>query len=143
MRRVEPAEMIDPRQQLGRDALHHPMHLAMNIGVQPAEVRHPGRGAHAAKEAVTLDQQRPSSRSRHGDRSRDACRPAAEHRHFIFAIKRDLARGLFDGFDGQDQVPGSLGRASSCIEQDYALPVSHLPARFSANDASPSEASAV
>jgi hypothetical protein len=39
MRRVEPIEPVDPRQQVGGDALHHPMHLAMDIGVQPAEIR--------------------------------------------------------------------------------------------------------
>ena len=26
MRRIEPAETIDPRQQVGRNTLHHPMH---------------------------------------------------------------------------------------------------------------------
>ena len=36
--------------QLGSDALHHPMHLAMNIGMQPAEIRHTRRRAHAAEE---------------------------------------------------------------------------------------------
>ena len=58
MRRVEPAEPVDPCQQIGGDALHHPMHLAKDIGVQPAEIRHPRRRPHAAEKAVAFDQQR-------------------------------------------------------------------------------------
>ena len=27
--------------------------------------------------------------------------PAAEHDDFIFAVERNLARGFFDGFEGQ------------------------------------------
>ncbi len=38
MRRVQPVEPIDPRQQIGGDALHHPMHLAMDVGMQPAKL---------------------------------------------------------------------------------------------------------
>ena len=75
MRRVKPAEPIDPRQQIGRDALHHPMHLAMDIGVQPAEIRHPCRRAHAAEKPIALDQQRALSRARGGDRGGDAAGP--------------------------------------------------------------------
>ena len=105
MRRVQPAEPVDPRKQIGGDALHHPVHLAMNIGVQPAEIRHARGRAHAAEKAVALDQQRAPPGARGGDRSRDAGRPAAEHGDFIFAVDRDLARRFFDGFGGQ--VKGS------------------------------------
>ena len=56
MRRVEPAEPIDPREQIGRDALHHPMHLAINVGMQPAEIRDSRRRSHAAEKTITLDQ---------------------------------------------------------------------------------------
>ena len=104
MRRIQPAEPIDPRQQLGGDALHHAMHLAMNIGMQPAEIRHPRRRPHAAEKAVALDQQRapPGARGSHG--GGDARRSAAEHGDFIFAIERDLARGFGDGVRGQGGV---------------------------------------
>ena len=56
MRRVQPAEPVDPAEQFGGDALHHAMHLAMDIGMQPAEIRHPRRRPHAAEKAVALDQ---------------------------------------------------------------------------------------
>ncbi len=97
MRHVEPAQTIDPRQQVRRDALHHPMHLAMNIGVQPAEIRHARRCPHAAEESITFDQQRAPPRAR---------RSAAEHDDFILAIQRHLPRRFFDGFGGQVRVPG-------------------------------------
>ena len=58
MRRIQPAEPVDPCQQLGGNALHHPMHLAKHIGMQPAEIGHPRRRAHAAEKAIALDQQR-------------------------------------------------------------------------------------
>ena len=64
MRRVEAVQMIDPRQQLGRHALHQPVGLAVDIAMQTAEVGDAGSRAHAAKEAVALDQQRLPSRAR-------------------------------------------------------------------------------
>ena len=101
MRRVEPVEPVDPCEQIGGDALHHPMHLAMNIGMQPAEIGDAGGGAHAAEKAVALDQQRAPPGPRGGDRGCNAGRPAAEHGDFIFAVERNLARGFFDGFERQ------------------------------------------
>ncbi len=83
--------------QLGSDALHHPMHLAVDIGMQSAEVRHPRRRAHAAEKTVALDQQRPPPRTRRSHGSGDPGGSAAEHGDFIFAIERYLARGFFDG----------------------------------------------
>ena len=101
MRRVEPVEPVDPREQIGGHALHHPVHLAMNIGMQPAEIRDAGCGAHPAEKAVALDQQRAPAGPRGGDRGCDACRAASEHGDFIFAVERNLARGFFDGFERQ------------------------------------------
>ena len=92
--------------QLGRDALHHPMHLAMDIGMQPAEIRDARRRPHAAEESIALDQQRAAPRARRSHRGRDAGRPAAEHGDFILAVERHLARGFCDGFGGQIGVPG-------------------------------------
>ena len=101
MRRVEPAETIDTIKQIGRDALRHPMHLAMDIGMQPAEIRHPRRRPHAAEKAIALDQQRAAPRASRSHRCGDPGRSAAEHDHFIFAVQRHLPRRFFDGFSGQ------------------------------------------
>ena len=106
MRRVQPAEPVDARQQLGRDALHQPTHLAMHIGMQPAEIRHPRGGAHAAEKAIALDQQRPPPGAGGGDRSRDAGRPAAEHGDFILAVERHLTRRFFNHVGRQVRIPG-------------------------------------
>ena len=62
------------------------MHLAMDIGVQPAEIRHPRRRAHAAEKPVTLDQQRASARPRRSHRSCNAGGSAAEDDDFILAV---------------------------------------------------------
>ena len=109
MRRVEPVEPVDPREQIGGDALHHPMHLAMDIGVQPAEIRDACGRAHAAEKAVALDQQRAASGARGGHRRGDARRPAAEHGDFIFAVERNLAGRFGDGFRWQVRLSGSDG----------------------------------
>jgi hypothetical protein len=87
MWRIQPAETIHARQQIGRDALHHPMHLAIDIGMQPAEIRHPGRRPHAAEESIALDQQRAAARAcgRHG--RGDARGSAAEDCDFVFAVE--------------------------------------------------------
>ena len=49
--------------------------LAVHIGVQPAEIGDAGRGAHAAEEAVALDQQRLAAHAPQPMRPR-RCRPA-------------------------------------------------------------------
>ena len=73
-------------EQIGGDALHHPMHFAVDIGMQPAEIGDARRRPHAAEEPVTLDQQRATACTRRSDRGGDAGGPAAEHGHFILAI---------------------------------------------------------
>ena len=57
VRLVQAAERAHPRQQVVGDAVHHLDDLAVHVGVQAAEVGHAGGGAHAAEEAVALDQQ--------------------------------------------------------------------------------------
>lgn len=96
MRRVETAQMIDPRQQLRRHALHQPPVLAVDVAVQAAEIGDASRRPHAAEEAVALDQQRGPPGARGGGRSDDAGRPAAEHDDFVFAIERHLSCRFFD-----------------------------------------------
>jgi hypothetical protein len=107
MRRVQPAEPVDSIKQFGGNALHHPMHLAMDIGMQPAEIRHARGRAHAAEETIAFDQQGAAARARSGDGGGDAGRSAAQHRDVIFAIERNLACRFGDGFGRQNQVPGS------------------------------------
>jgi hypothetical protein len=68
----------------------------MDIGVQPAEIRHARRGAHAAEKAVALDQQRAPSCARRSHGRGDPGGPAAEHDDFILAVQRHLPRRLFD-----------------------------------------------
>jgi len=62
------------------------MHLAMDIGVQPAEIRHPRRRAHAAEKPVTLDQQRASARPRRSHGGGDPGGSAAKDDDFILAV---------------------------------------------------------
>ena len=57
MWRVEAVQMINPRQQVGRHALHQPDGLAVNIAMQAAEIGDACRGAHAAEKAIALDQE--------------------------------------------------------------------------------------
>jgi len=40
MRRVQPAEPVDARQDFVGDAVHHLADVAMHIGVEPAEIGH-------------------------------------------------------------------------------------------------------
>src|SRR5437879_82183 len=82
------------------------MHLAIDIGMQPAKIRHARGRAHAAEEAVALDQQRAPPCARSRDSGRNARRSAAEDDDFIFAVDRNLPRGLFDRFKGQVGLPG-------------------------------------
>jgi hypothetical protein len=105
MRRVQPAEPVDPCQQVGSDPLHQAMHLAMNVGVQPAKIRDAGGRTHAAEEAIALDQQRAAARAGSGHRGGDPRRSAAEHGDVVFAIERNLTRRFFDGFGRQLTVP--------------------------------------
>ena len=101
------------------------MHLAMDIGVQAAKIRHARGRAHAAEETIALDQQRAPSRPRRGDRGRNARRPAAEDGDFIFAVERNLARGFEDGFGGQ----GGLreGRGIMPGAKDFGYRAEGLP----------------
>src|SRR5450432_1660273 len=105
MRRVEPAESVDAPEQLGGDALHHPMHLPKNIGMQPAKIRHPRRGAHTAEKTVALDQQRAPARACGSNRCGDPGGSAAEDDDFVLAVERDLAGGFGDTFRWQVWVP--------------------------------------
>ncbi len=104
MRRVQPAEPVDPRKQLGGDPLHHPVHLAINIGMQSAEIGDARRRPHAAEKAVALDQQRAPPGARSRDRRRDPGRAATEDGDVVLAVQRHLSGGLFDGLHSRSRV---------------------------------------
>jgi hypothetical protein len=57
VRLVQAVQGAHALQQLVGQAVHHLADLAVHIGVQAAEVGDAGRRAHAAEEAVALDQQ--------------------------------------------------------------------------------------
>ncbi len=85
MRCVEPAEPVDAREQFVGNAVHHLADVAVHVGVQAAEIGDARRGAHAAEEAVALDQQHRAAVLAGGGGGGNAGRPAAEHDHVIFA----------------------------------------------------------
>ena len=94
MRLVQPAQRIDALQQFVGHAMHHALHLAMHVGMQAAEVGDAGRGAHAAEEAVALDQQHLAPGRRRAGRGGDAGRAAAQHQHLGLGQQRRVARGF-------------------------------------------------
>ena len=83
--RIEATQAIDPIQQFVGHTMHHLAVLAMNVGMQATEIGHSGRGPHAAKEAVALDQQGLASMCR-GCRGRgNSRRSAAQDDDLVFA----------------------------------------------------------
>jgi len=97
LRRVEPAQRVDAAQQfVDDDAAHQLLHLAAAPAVEPGEVGHATGGAHAAEEAVALDQQGARAAACGGCRGGDSGRAAAEHDDVEFAVERGPARRLVD-----------------------------------------------
>ncbi len=66
----------------------------MHVGVQPAEISHPGRGAHAAQKSIALDEQSARAGARGAGGGGNAGRPAAEHQHVGFIQQRRAPRGF-------------------------------------------------
>ena len=94
MRLVQAAESVDAREQIVGDAVHHLLDLAEHIGVQPAEIGHAGGGAHAAEEAVALDQHHLAAVLGGRRRGGDAGRAAAKHDDLVIAGDRGLPLGF-------------------------------------------------
>ena len=94
VRRVQPAERAHAVEQVVGDAVHDLPDLAVHVGVQAAEVGDAGGGAHAAEEAVALDEQRRGAVPRSGGRRGDAGRPAAEDDDVALGMDRRAARGF-------------------------------------------------
>ena len=103
MWRVQPAELVDATKQVGRDALHHPVHLAMHIGMQAAEIADARRRPHTAEKAVTLDQQGTPAGARGSHRRSNAGGAATEHGDFVFAVNGHLPGGLLDGLHSRSR----------------------------------------
>ena len=85
VRLAEAAERTHALEQVVGDPVHDLADLAVHVGVQAAEVRDAGRGAHAAEKAVALDQQRARAMPCRRRRGGDAGRAAAEHDDVVFA----------------------------------------------------------
>ena len=94
----------------------------MDIGMQPAEIRHASGRAHAAEKSVALDQERPPPGTRGRHRRRNPRGSATEDGDFIFAVQRNLASGFFNGFGrhGSDPIPDDF------VSRDYELTRSGL-----------------
>ncbi len=115
MRRVQPAEPVKPIKQIGGDPPHHPVHLAINIGMQPAEIRDPGGRAHAAEKAVALDQKRAPPGACARDGGCDSRRAAAEDGNVILAVDRYMSRGFLDRLGGQVWLPDAPNGSSAVM----------------------------
>ena len=97
VRLIQAAEPGDARQQVVCHAVHDLPDLSVHVRMQAAEVGDARGRAHAAEEAVALDQQSgaPRARGRHG--GGDAGGAAAEHDHLVFAQHRCLPAGFGQG----------------------------------------------
>jgi hypothetical protein len=94
MRLVQAAEPVDAAQELVGNAVDHTADVAVDVGVQPAEVRDAGSRAHPAEEAVALDEERTPPRTCGARRARNAGRPTTEHDDLVLAMHRRVARRL-------------------------------------------------
>ena len=96
VRLVEAVERAHSLEQLVGDAAHDPSVRAVHVGVQAAEVGDAGRRAHAAEEAVALDDERARAAPRRRRRRREAGRAAAEDDDVVLAPDRRRSRRLGD-----------------------------------------------
>ena len=96
LRHVEAAEGVDALQQFLGHAAHERLHHAVAAPVQAGEIGHAAGRAHAAEEAVALDQQRGGTVARRAHGGGDAGRPAADDDDIVFAVDRRAPRRLGD-----------------------------------------------
>ncbi len=94
MRFVQAIEPAHPHQQVIRDAMHDLADVAKHVGMQAAEVRHAGGGAHPAEEAVAFGQQHPRAIAGGCRGCADAGGAAAQYHHVKGAEHRDVAPRL-------------------------------------------------
>ena len=82
-----------------------------HVGVQAAEIGDAGGGAHAAEEAVALDQQGLAARcAAAAGGGGDAGGPAAEDDDFVVAADRRVARGFKQREGHALRIPGKCRR---------------------------------
>ena len=94
MRFAEPAQSINPAQQIIGYTVDDLTHLPVHVGVKSTEIGHARSGPHATEKSIALDQQYTPPRATGRDGGGDTSRPAAQHDHFVVAVDLDLARGL-------------------------------------------------
>ncbi|KAG1377550.1 hypothetical protein G6F59_018165 [Rhizopus arrhizus] len=85
MRIIQPVHGAHAVQQVVGHAVHDLADVAVDVGVQPAEVRAACRRAHAAQEAVAFHQQYAGAIAGGAGGSQPAGRAAAQH-HDLLAI---------------------------------------------------------
>ena len=85
---VQPAQRVDAAEQVVGHAAHQLLHLAAALAVQAGEVGHAAGRAHAAEEAVALDQQRARAVARGAHAAAMPGRAAADHHDVEFAEDR-------------------------------------------------------
>ncbi len=88
VRLLEPAQALHAIEQVVRHAVHHSLDVAVHVGVQAAEVGDAGGGAHAAQEAIRLDQQGLAASARGRGGGGDAGGATAHHDHVELAPDR-------------------------------------------------------
>ncbi|MNL59832.1 hypothetical protein D3C87_1835900 [compost metagenome] len=81
-------------EQLVGHAVHHLADVAVDVGVQPAEIGHAGGGAHAAQKAVAFHEQHACAIAGRAGGGQHAGRAAAQHHDVEFAVERHLAGGF-------------------------------------------------
>ncbi len=131
MRLVQPAQRIDALEQFVGHAMHHAPHLAMHVGMQAAEVGDTSGRAHAAQEAVALDQQHIAPGGRCAGRGGNAGRAAAQDQHLGLGQQRRAARGFGDRKlcahrtlpTGRDGAITGLHGICRLLRRDPAMPV--------------------
>ena len=82
-------------EQVVGDAMHHLPDVAMDVGMQAAEIGDAGGGAHAAEKSVALDQQRVGAMAGRRRGGGDAGGSSAEHDDVVFAEHRCRSGRLF------------------------------------------------
>jgi hypothetical protein len=88
VRRIQPAQPVYAREQVGSDAVYDLADLAVHIRMQAAEVGDSRCRAHAPQKAVALDEQCRSAGAGRGDCRGYAGRAAAQDDHFVFPQHR-------------------------------------------------------
>jgi hypothetical protein len=110
LRRVQSAEPVDAIEEIVGDAVHDLARLAVHEPVEPGEIGDAARRAHAAEEAVALDQQHVGAVPCGGGGGGDPGGAAAEHHHFVLGEDFGGPPGLADHLNA---TPAARARAAT------------------------------